>query len=173
MTTTYWTMVDSPVGPLLLTAVDAGLTGVYMEEHRHGPGGADPAWTRDDERFVQAHSQLDAYFDGRLREFDLPLAPTGTPFQLLVWDALRAIPYGEVRTYGEIAEQIKRPTASRAVGMANGRNPLSVIVPCHRVIGSTGLLTGYGGGIERKRTLLDLEASTAGSGSLPAPSVVA
>lgn len=169
MSITYWTTVDSPIGTLLLTAQDAGLTGVYMEQHRHGPGDIGPAWIRDDERFAEAHRQLDAYFDGRLSTFDLPLAPAGTAFQLRVWGALRTIPYGEVRSYREIADQIGRPTAARAVGMANGRNPLSVIVPCHRVIGSSGAMTGYGGGLERKRTLLDLEASAASTGSLPAP----
>ena len=102
--------------------------------------------------------QLDAYFAGDLTEFDLPLHPIGTPFQLEVWEALTSIPYGEVRSYGQVAEQLGRPGASRAVGLANGRNLIAVIVPCHRVIGASGSLTGYGGGLHCKRLLLDLEA---------------
>jgi methylated-DNA-[protein]-cysteine S-methyltransferase len=113
-------------------------------------------------RFPDAEVQLDEYFAGKRTQFDLPLHPIGTPFQIEVWEALKAIPYGEVRSYGDIAEQIGRPGASRAVGLANGRNPISVIVPCHRVIGASGSLTGYGGGLERKRLLLDLEADVAG-----------
>lgn len=162
MSHTYWTEIDSPIGRLLLTADDAGLIGLHMEERRHGPADVDPTWIRDDDTFVDAKKQLDAYFAGELREFDLPLNPSGTAFQQRVWAELRTIPYGEVRSYGEIAEQIGRPTASRAVGMANGRNPISIIVPCHRVIGASGALTGYGGGIDRKRTLLEMEAQTAG-----------
>jgi len=171
MTTTIWTSIDSPIGPLRVTASDAGLTGVYMEQHRHGPVGIDASWRRDDAWFAETRRQLDAYFEGRLHEFDLPLAPVGTPFQLTVWQALRTIPYGHVRSYAMIATQIGRPTASRAVGMANGRNPLSIIVPCHRVIGSSGALTGYGGGLDRKRALLDLEAANVGAS--PAPTVMA
>ncbi|MGH8827354.1 MAG: methylated-DNA--[protein]-cysteine S-methyltransferase, partial [Jiangellaceae bacterium] len=148
--------------PLLLLADDSGLTGIYMEPHRHGPDGVDPAWIRDDERFAEARVQLGAYFVGELQRFELPLNPTGTAFQQGVWAALRTIPYGETRSYGEIAEQIGRPGTARAVGLANGRNPLSVVVPCHRVVGASGSLTGYGGGIERKRLLLDLEARVAG-----------
>ena len=171
MTTTIWTSIDSPIGALRVTASDDGLTGVYMEQHRHAPAGVDASWVRDDAAFAETRRQFAAYFDGRLHQFDLPLAPVGTVFQRTVWDALRTIPYGQVRSYGELAEQIGRPTASRAVGMANGRNPLSIIVPCHRVIGSTGALTGYGGGLERKRTLLKLEAAHVGA--LPAPAGVA
>lgn len=159
--TTYWTTIDSPLGELRLTADDHGLTGVYMEEHRHGPDGVDPAWVRDDPRFTEATRQLDEYFRGERETFDLPLNPEGTPFQRKVWAALAAIPFGEVRTYRDIAEEIGRPTAYRAVGLANGRNPISIIVPCHRVIGASGALTGYGGGVERKQTLLDLESGTA------------
>ncbi len=165
MTTTRWTSVDSPIGPLLLTASDRGLTGVYMEVHRHGPGGPRLGWERDDAAFATAHRQLDEYFAGERTSFDLPLDPVGTPFQLVVWEVLRTIPYGEVRSYGEIAVQIGRPGAARAVGLANGRNPISIIVPCHRVIGASGALTGYGGGLERKQHLLQLEAQVA-SGQL-------
>jgi methylated-DNA-[protein]-cysteine S-methyltransferase len=154
----------------MLTADAAGrLTGVYMEVHAHGPDGVDPEWTRDDAAFVEAKRQLDEYFAGERTTFDLPLNPAGTPFQQVVWEALRAIPYGEVFSYGEIAEQIGKPGAARAVGLANGRNPISVIVPCHRVIGASGSLTGYGGGLERKQLLLDLEARTvSGQTMLPA-----
>lgn len=165
MTTTRWTSVDSPIGPLLLTASDRGLTRVYMETHRHGSGDVEADWQRDDDVFEETHRQLDEYFSGERTEFDLPLDPAGTPFQLVVWEALREIPYGEVRSYGEIAAEIGRPGAARAVGLANGRNPISVIVPCHRVIGATGALTGYGGGLERKQYLLQLEARVA-SGQL-------
>ncbi|AYY11461.1 methylated-DNA--[protein]-cysteine S-methyltransferase [Actinobacteria bacterium YIM 96077] len=156
---TYWSETDSPLGTLLLTADDTGLTGLYMEEHRHGPGGVQPGWIRDDSRFDDARKQLHAYFSGELHEFDLPLNPAGTTFQQEVWTALRAIPYGEVRSYGDIAEQIGKPGAARAVGLANGRNPIAIIVPCHRVIGASGQLTGYGGGVDRKRRLLDLEST--------------
>lgn len=162
MSPTYWTEHDSPLGPLLLLADDGGLTGIYMQPHRHGPDGVDAAWIRDDERFAEARVQLDAYFVGELQRFELPLNPTGTAFQREVWAALRTIPYGETRSYGEIAEQIGRPGTARAVGLANGRNPLSIVVPCHRVVGASGSLTGYGGGIERKQLLLDLEARVAG-----------
>lgn len=156
--TTRWTTIDSPIGPLLLTADVGGLTGVYMEVSSHGPGGVDPEWVRDDTSFADARRQLDEYFAGERSTFELSLNPAGTPFQLGVWEALRTIPYGEVRSYGDIAEQIGKPGAARAVGLANGRNPISIIVPCHRVIGASGSLTGYGGGLERKQHLLDLEA---------------
>ncbi|PSL05273.1 methylated-DNA-[protein]-cysteine S-methyltransferase [Haloactinopolyspora alba] len=171
MSETYWTSFDTPLGAVRLTADQDGLTGLYMDRQRHAPDGIDERWIRDDDLFGEARRQLDAYFDGRLRTFDLPLNPAGTPFQRQVWEALRAIPYGEVRSYGEIADAIGRPTASRAAGAANGRNPISVIVPCHRVIGASGALTGYGGGLDRKRALLDLEMS--GRGVSPAPAVVA
>ena len=111
----------------------------------------------DDEVLDAAECQLKEYFDGVRREFDLPLRPTGTPFQMEDWSALREIPYGETVSYGDIARRIGRPKASRAVGMANHNNPISIIVPCHRVIGSNGKLTGYGGGLENKRKLLELE----------------
>ncbi|MBB5787424.1 methylated-DNA--[protein]-cysteine S-methyltransferase [Jiangella mangrovi] len=154
--TTYWTTIDSPVGTLWLTGDGTALTGLYMER----PAVLDlPGWVEDDTSFAAAREQLAAYFAGELREFSLPLNPVGTPFQQQVWAALRAIPYGETRSYREIAEQLGRPTASRAVGAANGRNPISVIVPCHRVVGSSGVLTGYAWGLERKRALLDLEVT--------------
>ncbi|XNL82775.1 methylated-DNA--[protein]-cysteine S-methyltransferase [Actinomadura madurae] len=130
-----------------------------MEMQRHRP----PAETfgapgdPDSEPFATVAEQLAAYFAGELTEFDMPLRLHGTPFQQRVWDALQEIPYGETTTYGELAVEIGSPSASRAVGLANGRNPVGVIVPCHRVVGSTGSLTGYGGGLDRKRYLLDFE----------------
>jgi methylated-DNA-[protein]-cysteine S-methyltransferase len=156
------TTVDSPIGPLLLIAVDGVLSGLHMEVRRHPP---DPQslGDRDDKGFGEVRAQLHAYFAGELTEFDLPLHRQGTPFQQRVWAALREIPYGETTSYGELAEHLGNPKASRAVGLANGRNPVSVIVPCHRVIGANGDLTGYGGGIERKRYLLDFEQTTAGA----------
>ncbi|CNF07536.1 methylated-DNA-protein-cysteine methyltransferase Ogt [Mycobacterium tuberculosis] len=155
-------VLDSPVGPLTLVATDGALSGLYMEKQRHLPSeetfGApdDP----DTEPFATVAAQLTAYFAGELTEFDVPLALRGTPFQQRVWTALQGIPYGETTTYGELAAELGSPTASRAVGLANGRNPVGVIVPCHRVVGSTGSLTGYGGGLDRKRYLLDFERKT-------------
>lgn len=149
--------VDSPIGPLMLARTDDGLTGVYMNAHKWQP--PIPEGSRaDPSAFTDVAEQLAAYFGGDLYTFDLPLAPSGSAFQLVVWEALRTIPYGETRSYAHIARQIGKPAASRAVGLANGRNPISIIVPCHRVIGADGSLTGYGGGIERKRTLLDIES---------------
>ena len=154
------TEISSPIGPITLAAVDGVLSGVYMEAHRHAPG-FETLGERDDEVLAEAVRQLGAYFAGELTIFDLPLAPAvGTPFQRRVWAALTEVGYGETASYGELAAAIGQPTASRAVGMANGRNPLSIVVPCHRVVGSNGKLVGYGGGVERKRFLLDLERST-------------
>jgi methylated-DNA-[protein]-cysteine S-methyltransferase len=150
------TTVDSPVGPLTLVAVDGALAGLYMVEQRHRP----PEEIFGDEDavlFTDVISLLEAYFAGRQTTFDLPLAFGGTPFQRTVWTALREIPFGETMSYGELADRIGRPTAARAVGLANGRNPISIIVPCHRVVGADGSLTGYGGGIERKEYLLAFE----------------
>jgi len=164
---TAWSMIDSPLGPLLVTAEDGAVTRLWMSQQRHQVTEPDAAWARDDEAFAELAKQLEAYFAGERTAFDLPLAPAGTPFQREVWTALRTIPYGMTCSYGELAVQIGRPGASRAVGLANGRNPISILIPCHRVIGSTGTLTGYGGGLERKRWLLDLEVGAAqlGSGS--------
>lgn len=146
-----YTHCDSPVGPLLLARNDAGLTAISFG------GAADDGWTRDDYAFGDVREQLRAYFAKELREFDLPLAPRGTPFQLAVWRALREIPYGQTRSYTQIANVVGRPSAIRAVGAANGANPLPIVVPCHRVIGANGSLTGFGGGLPAKRYLLDLE----------------
>ena len=150
------TTIDSPVGPLTLVARDGVLCGLYMVEQRHRPG--DEAFGRPDATvFAEATEQVQEYFAGRRTGFDVPMAFIGTEFQQRVWRALRHIPYGQTRSYGQIAEKIGSPAASRAVGAANGRNPISVIIPCHRVVGSTGHLTGYGGGLERKQLLLDFE----------------
>ena len=149
------TTVDSPLGELLLVGDGAALVGVYMQEGRRPAVARGSA--KSDALLGEARSQLGEYFAGERVEFDLPLAPTGTEFQRRVWHALEEIPYGETISYGELARRIGRPTASRAVGMANGRNPISIVVPCHRVIGAGGTLTGYAGGVERKRFLLDLE----------------
>ncbi|SDR91132.1 methylated-DNA--[protein]-cysteine S-methyltransferase [Agrococcus carbonis] len=154
------TIIDSPIGPLTLVRGDAGLTGLYMPDHSPAPDEA-RFGDRDDAAFTDAVQQLGEYWAGERTAFDLPLAGMGTPFQQRVWAALRAIPYGETRTYGWIAEQLGQPTAVRAVGLANGRNPLSIVVPCHRVVGASGALTGYAGGVERKRFLLDHERGAA------------
>lgn len=154
---TFYTTLPSPVGELLLTGDGTALSGLYLPSHAGAPR-EEPTWVRDDSAFRLAVAQLGAYFAGELTDFDLPLAPRGTPFQLRVWRALRDIPYGRTESYGQLATRIGNPKACRAVGLANGRNPISVIVPCHRVIGSGGDLTGYGGGLERKRQLLALEA---------------
>lgn len=151
------TVVDSPIGPLTLVANgDDALIGLYLPDQRHAPAEGSFG-ARDDDILAGLREQLAAYFEGELTDFDVPLAPQGTPFQLLVWEALRTIPYGETRSYGELAAQIGRAGASRAVGLANGRNPIGIVVPCHRVIGANGSLTGYGGGLPTKRALLDLE----------------
>lgn len=154
-----WTTFDSPVGPLMLATSDAGLHALEFGESRH-PVRRDSQWQRGEHPLLhRARSQLDAYFSGTLRAFDLPLAPQGTAFQRAVWDALTTIAYGQTLGYGEIAARIGKPSAVRAVGAANGRNPLSIFVPCHRVIGADGTLTGYGGGLPTKEFLLRLEGA--------------
>lgn len=161
MTAPRRTVVDSPVGPLTLVADDGALVGLYMDGQRHRPDLDVSAGDLGDTAAVlaEAGAQLAAYFAGELTAFDLPLAPRGTAFQLRVWAALRDIPYGETESYGALAQRIGSPGASRAVGLANGRNPIGIVVPCHRVVGADGSLTGYGGGLPRKRFLLDLERS--------------
>jgi methylated-DNA-[protein]-cysteine S-methyltransferase len=149
-------VVNSPVGPLTLVAVNGTLTGLYMDQQRHRPPG-DPFGERDATLFTKVIIQLEEYFAGQRTEFDVPMTLAGTPFQRTVWAALREIPYGKTASYGQIATRIGRPTAARAVGLANGKNPIGIIVPCHRVVGSTGHLTGYGGGLPRKQHLLDFE----------------
>ena len=155
--TTVARKVSSPVGVLTLAGgEDGSLTNLSMEEQSHPPADMD-MWVDDPRAFQDAADQLEAYFSGELTTFDVPLLLAGSPFQLRVWEGLRTIPYGETCSYGELAEEIGKPGAARAVGLANGRNPISIIVPCHRVIGADGSLTGYGGGLWRKKTLLDLE----------------
>ncbi|HWA00241.1 MAG TPA: methylated-DNA--[protein]-cysteine S-methyltransferase [Caulobacterales bacterium] len=150
----------SPVDTLTLIASDDALTSVFFENNKHGAPPEDVK--RGTNKIIdETRRQLDAYFAGKRTSFDLPLAPSGTPFQLKVWKALSRIPYGATRSYGQIAAEVGAPQASRAVGAANGRNPIPVIVPCHRVIGADGSLTGFGGGMERKRFLLQLEQSDA------------
>ena len=153
-------IVDSPIGRLLLLGDGHALTGLWMiDADRHTDRGQD-GLTPSPETFGEVASQLEAYFAGDLKEFTVPLAPSGTPFQMAVWTELTKIPYGSTVSYGDIARVLgKRLVASRAVGLANGSNPISVIVPCHRVIGSDGSLTGYGGGLERKELLLRLEGA--------------
>lgn len=148
-----YTYLESPIGPLLLAGDGIRLSKVGFP---NGKGRVAPHdhWRRDDDQFVEARAQLTAYFAGELRTFKLDLTPAGTPFQLAVWQALTAIPYGATLSYGELARRIDRPSASRAVGAANGANPIPIIVPCHRVIGASGALTGFGGGIDTKRWLL-------------------
>jgi O-6-methylguanine DNA methyltransferase len=158
--------IESPLGPLLLGAEDGALTLLWMSPlPERETGGAD---SRDRAVLALAKEQLDSYFAGDLTAFDLPLAPRGTPFQQRVWSALVEIPFGETVSYGSLATRLGRPGAARAVGLANGSNPISIIIPCHRVIGSDGRLTGYGGGIDRKAWLLDHEAGR-GPGQLALP----
>lgn len=155
--TVLYDTIDSPIGKLLAVGDGEALTGLYMQDGRR-PAAALPAWECDPEAFSDLRQQLGEYFTGDRREFDLPLAPRGSEFQRSVWEALREIPYGETETYGELAERTGRPGSARAVGAANGQNPICVVIPCHRVIGANGKLTGYAGGLERKRLLLDIES---------------
>ena len=149
--------IASPIGALTLVAGRAGLVAVLWPKERPGRVPLDPVCEGASDHLERAHDQLDTYFAGRLRGFDVPLDIRGTPFQRQVWVALAAIPYGETRSYGAIATAVGRPTASRAVGAAVGRNPLSIVVPCHRVVGISGGLTGFAGGLDVKRRLLALE----------------
>jgi O-6-methylguanine DNA methyltransferase len=160
MTTTVHTSVDSPCGPLTLVARDGALAGLYMTDQRHRPAPENFGAYVEPGRlpaFTEVSEQLTAYFDGGLTRFDLQLTLVGTPFQQRVWSALSDIPYGETVSYGQLAAVLGQPGASRAVGLANGKNPVSIIVPCHRVVGANGSLTGYGGGLDRKRWLLGFE----------------
>jgi methylated-DNA-[protein]-cysteine S-methyltransferase len=154
--TMYYTRTDSPLGELLLVADDTGLRKIFFENGRDRHR-LDSSWTEDGGPFRNAISQLRSYFAGELQEFDLSLAPEGTAFQLKVWKHLCKIAYGETISYGELARRIGNPKASRAVGLANGSNPIPIVIPCHRVIGSNGKLTGYGGGLPIKEKLLALE----------------
>jgi methylated-DNA-[protein]-cysteine S-methyltransferase len=149
-------IADSPIGRLLLLATGPALSGLYVADHERSPE-PQPTWTRGAPVLDRAINQLGEYFAGTRRDFDVPLSLDGTDFQRQVWDALLTVGFGETASYLDIAKAIGKPAAVRAVGMANGQNPVSIIVPCHRVIGSNGSLTGYGWGTERKSVLLDLE----------------
>ncbi|MEP6834068.1 MAG: methylated-DNA--[protein]-cysteine S-methyltransferase [Gemmatimonas sp.] len=164
----WYIEVQSPIGFLVVTSEWDAITGLYMESHRHGPVNRG-SWILDAheerEALRLARAQLQEYFAGARQLFSLPLAAQGSAVQKDVWRALTQIPYGETRSYGEIARQLGKPKASRSVGSANGRNPISIIVPCHRVIGSDGSLTGFGGGLERKEWLLAHESRVSGKPS--------
>ncbi len=153
----FYTYYNAPIGILRLASDGHALTELRFP-NAFIVGETPPHWQASESPFVDAMKQLDAFFDGKLRQFELPLKPSGTEFQKDVLDALQAIPYGETRSYADIANHVRRPLAVRAVGAANGRNPIAIIIPCHRVIGKNGSLTGFGGGLELKQWLLDLEA---------------
>jgi len=155
----YQTYMESPVGRLLLAGDEETLQVVSFEKDKAGPADLPH---RGSPLLRKAVEQLKSYFAGDLRKFDLPLKMEGTPFQLSVWRALQDIPYGETTSYGELARRVGTPKGSRAIGLANGSNPIAIVVPCHRVIGSNGKLTGYGGGLDNKETLLALERKHAG-----------
>ena len=166
--TTRYTHFVSPIGQILLTSDGEALTGLYLEEFAGGPAPAPaPDWVADSAPFADTLAQLGEYFAGERTAFSLPLAPSGTAFQQAVWSALGSIPFGDTLSYGALAARLGRPGAARAVGLANGSNPIAIIIPCHRVIGADGSLTGYGGGLPRKRWLLEHEgALTRGAGEL-------
>jgi methylated-DNA-[protein]-cysteine S-methyltransferase len=158
--THYYTFFESPLGKMLLTANAEALTGLHFAGEKYYPGVRED-WreSAEHEPLARARQQLNEYFVGNRTRFDIALAPEGTAFQRTVWHALTSVPFGETRSYGEIAAKIGEPKASRAVGAANGRNPISIIVPCHRIIGASGDLTGYAGGLQRKQALLALESA--------------
>jgi methylated-DNA-[protein]-cysteine S-methyltransferase len=168
MTTTCYSYIDSPLGQLFVQGDSQFVTGLFMPSHK-GWRGPDPMWRQSDASFSAVREQLAEYFSGQRREFDVPLKLTGTPFQQRVWQELVRIPFGTTITYAELAGRIGRPAASRAVGHANGRNPISIIVPCHRVIGANGKLTGYAGGVEKKEWLITWESRLSANerGSFP------
>ena len=155
-TTTCYSYIDSPLGRMFVQGDGEFVTGLFMPKHK-GWTGPDPSWQQSDASFAAVREQLAEYFAGERQTFDVPLKLAGTPFQQRVWQELVRIPFGTTITYGELARRLGQPTASRAVGHANGRNPISIIVPCHRVIGADGKLTGYAGGIDKKQWLLDWE----------------
>lgn len=156
MSAVQYQLVPSPVGELLITASGAAVTSIHFPKGE--PHEIDASWERGGAVLDQAQQQLEEYFRGERTEFELPLEPEGTEFQKQVWVQLQRIPYGETISYGELARRLGNPNASRAVGAANGRNPISIVIPCHRVIGSNGALTGFGGGLRVKEQLLDLES---------------
>jgi methylated-DNA-[protein]-cysteine S-methyltransferase len=154
--TTYYSYIDSPLGRMFAQGDGQFLTALYMPSHK-GWEGPDASWQQSDAPFAAVREQLTEYFAGDRQEFDVPLKVAGTPFQQRVWKELVRIPFGTTITYAELARRVGKPTASRAVGHANGRNPISIIVPCHRVIGADGKLTGYAGGVDKKEWLLAWE----------------
>ncbi|UNK57669.1 methylated-DNA--[protein]-cysteine S-methyltransferase [Pseudoxanthomonas daejeonensis] len=171
MSTIRYRRIASPVGPLTVAASDAGLHAIEFPSNRH-PVRRDQDWREGDHPLLQeAEAQLADYFAGRRQSFELPLAPQGTHFQREVWFALAAIPYGQTASYAQLAARVDRPSATRAVGAANGRNPLPIVLPCHRVIGADGSLTGFGGGLPTKRFLLELEGAL--PRTAPAPDLFA
>jgi methylated-DNA-[protein]-cysteine S-methyltransferase len=153
-----FTTISSPLGELLLRGDGERLHGLHMQAGKR-PLAIEPQWTEAPDAFASVTNQLEEYFAGERTAFEIEIELQGTPFQRTVWAALREIPYGETIDYGELARRVGNPAAARAVGLANGRNPVAVIVPCHRVIGADGTLTGFGGGLLNKRLLLDLEAA--------------
>ena len=155
-----WAQHESPLGRLTLVSIGAALSGIYFEKHKVG-GPPREARPGTDGIIEAARRQLDEYFAGKRRDFDLPVAPMGTEFQVRIWNALQKIGYGETRTYADMAERVGTPKAARAAGAAIGRNPVSIVIPCHRVVGAAGALTGYAGGVPRKRALLALERGEA------------
>lgn len=160
-TTNCYSLCASPLGELVLCGDGERVTGVYLPEHQ-GWRGIEAQWQRTDAPFEHIRAQLAEYFVGKRQQFDVPLKLVGTPFQKRVWQELQRIPFGHTITYGQLATRLGQPTASRAVGYANGKNPVSILVPCHRVIGASGKLTGYAGGVEKKSWLLDWERQLAG-----------
>ena len=154
---TYFTHFESPIGRLMLTANERALTGLYFSTGDKAKQEPDPAWQRCEATFEQAQNELNEYFAGARQQFDVALEPRATPFQNKVLAALNLIPFGKVRSYKQIAEAIGSPKAVRAVGNANGNNPIAIFIPCHRVVGSNGALKGFGGGLDAKRYLLSLE----------------
>ena len=179
---TYYTIFESPIGKLLLTSDGTHITRLFMNDHEGGPTATAGFAEEKDARakfgslplleweagehlpvIQKAKAQIDDFFAGKRQDFDIPLKPVGSEFQRTVWDELTRIPFGKTISYGELAKRIGKPDAPRAVGLANGKNPISIIVPCHRVIGASGKLTGYGGGIDRKMWLLEHEATVCGA----------
>ena len=164
--TTWFAHIPSPVDDLLLVGDGDRLFGLYLKDHRGGPG-LRPEWRRDPAAFTPVAAQLDAYFAGEAQAFDVAIALGGSPFQRQVWQQLARIPFGVTLSYAELAARAGRPGAARAAGAANARNPISIVLPCHRVVGTSGSLTGYAGGVTRKRWLLEHE------GALRAPAAAA
>src|ERR1700722_6252893 len=160
--TTFFSYLDSPLGQVFVQSDGQFVTGLYLPPHR-GWQGPQASWQQSDTPFAAIREQLAEYFAGGRQQFDLPLKLAGTPFQQRVWQELVRIPFGTTISYGQLAERVAKPSASRAVGRANGRNPISIIVPCHRVIGADGKLTGYGGGIDKKEWLLEWERRVTGT----------